>query len=68
MNEASAVFYNMEVYSGGTAVIYDLIYTIKNNKIQAQINSETDAKRLTELFREQRELKEERKKWEVRAS
>ena len=64
INEASSVFYNMEVYSGGTAVIYDLIYTIKQNKIQMRINSETDARKLTQLFKEQQELKEQRNKWE----
>ncbi len=66
INEASSVFYNLEVYSGGTAVIYDLIYTIKNNKIQERIKGETDAGKLTELFRAQSKLKEDRKKWEVR--
>lgn len=64
INEASSVFYNMEVYMGGTAVIYDLIYTIKLNKIQMMIDKETDARRLQELFRERQEIAELKNKWE----
>ncbi|MBQ7574139.1 MAG: DNA primase [Clostridia bacterium] len=64
MNEASSVFYNMEVYTGDTQVIYDLIYTIKIGKIQTQIDSETDAKRLMELFNEKKQLEDKKNKWE----
>lgn len=64
MNEASSVFYNMEVYTGDTQVIYDLIYTIKIGKIQMQIDSETDAKRLMELFNEKKQLEDKKNKWE----
>lgn len=64
INEASAVFYNMEVYSGGNAVVYDLIYTIKLNRIQMMIDKETDAKRLQELFFERQKIAEQKNQWE----
>lgn len=62
MNEASSVFYNMEIYNGDTVVIYDLIHTIKLNKLQMMIDQETDAKRLQELFEEKQQLL--KNKWE----
>lgn len=62
MNEAASVFYNMEIYNGDTVVIYDLIHTIKLNKLQMMIDRETDAKRLQELFEEKRQL--QKNKWE----
>lgn len=62
MNEASSVFYNMEKYNDESAVIRDLITTIKLDKIQMLIDTETDAKRLMELFNEKQKI--EKNKWE----
>ncbi len=56
INEASAVFYNMEIYNGDTDVIYDLINTIKLNKIQLMIDNETDITRIKELLDKKQQL------------
>lgn len=63
-DEASAVFYNIEIYDADTAAAADLIYTIKLEKINTEIASETDAAKLYELFKKQRELKDEKNTWE----
>lgn len=63
-DEASAVFYNLEQYDADDAAAIDLIYTIKLEKINMEIASESDAVRLNELFKAQRELKEEKNTWE----
>ncbi|MCD8390666.1 MAG: DNA primase, partial [Firmicutes bacterium] len=64
MNEASSVFYNMEVYNGDTAVIYDLIYTIKEKKIQMQIDNETNISAIGELIKQKQDLINKKKQWE----
>ena len=63
-DEASAVFYNIEQYDTDTQTALDLIYTIKLEKINIEIAAETDALRLNELFKAQRDLKEEKTTWE----
>ena len=63
-DEASAVFYNIEIYDADTAAAADLIYTIKLEKLNTEIASETDAAKLYELFKKQRELKDEKNTWE----
>lgn len=63
-NEASAVFYNIEQYDADEAAAKDLIYTIRLEKINMEIAGETDTVKLTELFKAQRELKEEKNTWE----
>lgn len=61
-DEASSVFYNIERYDADDAAARDLVYNIKLEKLNAEIASETDTARLTELFKAQKELKEEQKK------
>ena len=41
-----------------------MIYTIKLEKLNTEIASETDAAKLYELFKKQRELKDEKNTWE----
>lgn len=62
--EASAVFYNIEQYDADDATARDLIYAIRLEKINLEIQDETDAIRLNELFNAQKELKEEKNTWE----
>lgn len=64
INEASAVFYNLEIYSGDEETVRDLIYKIKLEKLQLRINNETDAQKLSELFRARQELLKQKNTWE----
>lgn len=64
INEASAVFYNLEIYSGDEETVRDLIYKIKLEKLQIKINNETDAQKLSELFRARQELLKQKNTWE----
>lgn len=64
INEASAVFYNLEIYSGDEETVRDLIYKIKLEKLQLKINNETDAQKLSELFRARQELLKQKNTWE----
>lgn len=57
-DEASAVFYNIEQYDADDKTANDLVYTIKLEKLNMEIAGETDALRLNELFKAQKELKE----------
>lgn len=63
-NEASAVFYNLEIYSGDEETVRDLIYTIKLEKLQLEINNETDAQKLSELFKARQNLLNKKNTWE----
>lgn len=63
-NEASAVFYNLEIYSGDEAAVNDLIYTIKLEKLQLQINNEKDLEKLDGLFKVRQELLNKKNTWE----
>ena len=63
-DEASAVFYNMEVYSNDESTLKDLIYTIRLEKLQMMINGENDPARLGELFKQKQELLEGKNTWE----
>lgn len=60
--EASSVFYNIERYDADDDTAMDLVYNIRLEELNAEIAAETDTVRLTELFKRQRELKEEQKK------
>ncbi len=63
-NEASEVFYNLEIYSGDEETVRELINKIKLEKLELKINNETDAKRLGELFEERRTLLKQKNTWE----
>lgn len=64
VNEASAVFYNLEVYSGDEETVRELLYTIKLERLDIRINAETNASALAELFREREKVLEEKNTWE----
>lgn len=62
-NIAAAVFFNNEVYSDDVQTLYDLIYTIKRNKLEARMNTETDLQVISQIMNEEKELEKERKLW-----
>ena len=64
VSEASAVFYNLEIYSGDEAAVRELLYTIKREKLDIRINSETNAAALAQLFTERGKVLEEKNTWE----
>lgn len=63
-NTAAAVFFNNEEYSDSDKTLYDLIYTIKLNKIEIKMNSATDAGEIFDLIKQKNTLADERKKWQ----
>ena len=63
-NTAAAVFFNNEEYSDSDKTLYDLIYTIKLNKIDIKINGATDAGEIFDLIKQKNTLADERKKWQ----
>ena len=63
-NEASSVFYNMEIYSGDEVTVHELLYNIRLERLQMKIDSEKDFKRLSEYLKEREKLLSERNKWE----
>lgn len=62
-NMAAAVFFNNEVYSDNDKTLFDLIYTIKKNKLEARINNAVDPQEIGELIKLESELDNERKTW-----
>ena len=62
-DEASAVFYNNEVYDADEKTVRDLIKKIKLEKIELQIKNETDSSRIGELVKVRNSLR--KKTWEV---
>lgn len=63
-NTAAAVFFNNEEYSDSDKTLYDLIYTIKLNKIEIKMNGATDAGEIFDLIKQKNTLADERKKWQ----
>lgn len=57
IQEASKIFYNMEIYSDDSATVNELIKNIKISRIDAQILKETDARKIAALMREKASLK-----------
>lgn len=55
-NKAGEVFFNREEYTDDEKTLYDLIYKIKNDRLDAQISAEQDANKIGELLREKAEL------------
>ena len=60
----SEVFYNMEIYSGDEKAVRDLLYTIRLEKLNIKINTESNPSVLSELFSERERLREEKNTWE----
>ena len=63
-NTAAAVFFNNEEYSDSDKTLYDLIYTIKLNKIETKMNGATDAGEIFDIIKQKNTLADERKKWQ----
>lgn len=57
INEASSIFYNLEIYEDDEKTVEELIKNIKLEKLQTQINGERDPVRLNELIALQEELR-----------
>ena len=55
-NKAGEIFFNREEYDYDEKTLYELIYKIKNDKLDAEINREQDAKRIGELLKKKEEL------------
>ncbi len=64
ISDVSEVFYNMEIYSGDEETVRELLYTVKLEKLNIQINNETGAAKLSELFAERQKLLEQKNTWE----
>lgn len=62
-NMAAAVFFNNEEYTDKDKTLYDLIYTVKLNKIESRIKSATEAHEIGELIKSKNQLMQERKTW-----
>ena len=62
-NMAAAVFFNNEEYSDSAKTLYDLIYTIKLNKLEAKIKATTDPGEIFELIKQKTALAKDKKLW-----
>lgn len=62
-NTAAAVFFNNEEYSDSDKTLYDLIYTIKLNKLDLRIKEATDPSEIFELIERKNKLASDRAKW-----
>lgn len=62
-NTAAAVFFNKEEYEDKDKTLYDLIYTVKLNKIEVQIKSATNPAEIGDLIKRKNTLAAERKDW-----
>ncbi len=62
-NTAAAVFFNDEVYSDDDETLYDLIYTVKQNKLDAKLNASQDVEEIGRLIEEKEILEKERAGW-----
>ncbi|MEE0410804.1 MAG: toprim domain-containing protein, partial [Clostridia bacterium] len=62
-NIAAAVFFNNEEYLDDYKTIYDLIYTIKHNKIEARMAKATDPGEIFDLIKQNNKLTQDRKEW-----
>lgn len=63
-NIAAAVFFNNEEYLDDYKTLYDLIYTIKHNKIEAKMARETDPGAIFDLIKQKNKLITDRKEWQ----
>lgn len=62
-NLAGAVFFNREEYSDDEKTLYDLIYTVKLNKLDAKIKAAIDPREIGELLKAKSSLAQERRSW-----
>lgn len=64
-NAAAAVFFNNEEYADNEETLYDLIYKIKNYRLDALINGTTAPDEIMRFIKEKNELAENRKHWSL---
>lgn len=62
-NVAAAVFFNNEEYSDNDETLFDLIYTVKLNRIQTKTATATDPAEIMELINQEQALKVSRAGW-----
>lgn len=62
-NTAAAVFFNNEEYADDDRTLYDLIYTIKLNKLDQRMNKTADPKEISDIIKQRNTLMEEKKQW-----
>ena len=63
-NTAAAVFFNREEYADSDKTLYDLIYTIKLNRLEQRIKETADAAEIFELIKQKNELTQSRQRWQ----
>jgi DNA primase len=63
-NMAAEIFFNNEEYSDNETTLYDLIYTIKQNKLNAKMNASADPHEIDELIKAKNELDLQRRRWQ----
>lgn len=64
-NMAAEIFFNQEEYSDNDATLYDLIYTMKQNKLNSKMNAATDPHEIGRLIQEKNELENARSQWQL---
>lgn len=64
LNAASEVFYNLEIYDGDEETVNELLYTIKLEKLDIKIKTETNPAALSDLFSERERVQNEKNTWE----
>ncbi len=63
-NTAAAVFFNNEEYSDSDKTLYDLIYTIKLNKLESKIKATAEPSEILELIKQKNSLMQQKKSWQ----
>lgn len=63
-NTAAAVFFNREEYADSDKTLYDLIYTIKLNRLEQRMKETADAAEIFELIKQKNELTQSRQRWQ----
>ncbi len=64
-NMAAAVFFNREVYDDNDKTLYDLIYTIKKNRLNREKSAADNPRRIMELINEEKQLEADRIQWQA---
>jgi hypothetical protein len=62
---AAEIFFNREEYSDNDTTLYDLIYTMKQNKLNSKMNAATDPHEIGQLIQEKNELENARRQWQL---
>ncbi len=62
-NTAAAVFFNNEEYSDNDKTLYDLIYTIKLNKLDIRMKEATEPGEISDIIKQKNALAQDKKQW-----